>query len=94
MRRRIHACVCCHCTRPLTEQNSSAIAKQRQHAQAEEDLAHRLKIEALKEKRLAAKEAAELRLEQRMQPLARGPTDAGKPCFIHNLQINAYIIYI
>jgi len=70
---------CSHCTRPLTYKNLSAIAKQRQHAQAEEDLAHRLKIEALKEKRLAAKEAAELRLEQRMQPWARGPTDAGNP---------------
>ena len=35
------------------------------------------KVEVLKEKRLAAKEAAELRLEQRMHTSARGPTDAG-----------------
>lgn len=54
-----------------------AIAKQRQHMQAEEDLAHERKVEVLKEKRLAAKEAAELRLEQRMHTSARGPTDAG-----------------
>ena len=54
-----------------------AIAKQRQHMQAEEDLAHERKVEVLKEKRLAAKKAAGLRPEQRMHTSARGPTDAG-----------------